>query len=166
MRYSDNSSRTFSFWRDAKDVRCWPPPGFGEGSRSASPIWDMAGSDWGMVCEQPSKPSHTLRCHEPLNGIAIDIGMQLFLAPVGRPCQMTLGESAAAQELQGTVIWALQARCWPAIWWAGSRVRGVPCTLYFSYAAIRLARESQHLGVRHGRMAQLMSARQLYDTHA
>jgi len=46
MRYSDNSSRTFSFWRDAKDVRCWPPPGFGEGSRSASPIWDMAGSDW------------------------------------------------------------------------------------------------------------------------
>jgi len=120
----------------------------------------------GMVCEQPSKPSHTLRCHEPLNGIAIDIGMQLFLAPVGRPCQMTLGESAAAQELQGTVIWALQARCWPAIWWAGSRVRGVPCTLYFSYAAIRLARESQHLGVRHGRMAQLMSARQLYDTHA
>ena len=62
------------------------------------------------------------------------------------------GESAAARELQGHCRLVVGLRF-------GGRVQGFPCTLYFSYAAIRLARESQRLGVRRGRMAQLMLAR-------
>jgi hypothetical protein len=54
-------------------------------------------------------------------------------------------ESAAARELQVQCCLELGI-CKLAVGLLfggrGSRVRGVPCTLYFSYAAIRLAREA------------------------
>lgn len=62
------------------------------------------------------------------------------------------GKSAAARELQGIVLpglTILQARCLACDLVGGFKGEGCPLHVcIFSYAAIRLARESQRLGVR------------------
>jgi hypothetical protein len=48
----------------------------------------------------------------------------------------------------------LQARCWPAIWWAGFKGEGCPLHLVFQLCSNKTRSRSQRLGVRRGRMAQ------------